>query len=297
MYQVSWACPKLRLTGHDRCSDGSRHSYPVMHVCKHSVSRFLAAEVTEMFRRRSRGKQQVCSSMAVPPSCGLPPGLPVPLHVAAEHGMLDAAIPWSKGRWGTRQVTDCGEDTVFGCGCVHQQSWPQPWRLFFASYEGCSACVRASLQGKDNYPAEPKGFYKFLSAVWPLLGASRGYDTVWVQGYLAGKGFVPQPAAATTVCLASHDMAQSPDYPGQPCQLFSAAYDGCSICVRKYLDVEEVNPHWTANSGLNALAWARWGAGNGKSTSWVQGFLEAKGVVMSGAEHIPVLVPDARIAA
>jgi len=194
----------------------------------------------------------------------------------------------------TVKAIHCGVETGFGCGRVHQQSCPQPWRFFFAAYEGCRACVRSSMEQQDLYPASLKGFYRFISAWWPLLGAERGYDTMWVQGYLAGRGILPQPAAATAVCLASHDACVLPGLQGQPCELSLAAYNGCSICVQRLLDVEQVNPHIREEeqeeAGFNALAWARWGAAQGKATSWVQGFLEARGVKMSGDEQLPEVV-------
>jgi hypothetical protein len=176
---------------------------------------------------------------------------------------------------------DCHEDTAIGCGHVHQRPCSHPWQLWFAAYEGCKDCARASM---EDAPFQ----HNYIAACFAMWGAEASYDTMWVQGYFAGKGVVPESGATTFACSISHDVACSPDYQGQPCKLFSAAYHGCRVCVQQYLDNEEVKPRAQSRSGYNALDWALWGAANEHSTSWVQGFLEARGVFR--ACRLPSLV-------
>ena len=152
-------------------------------------------------------------------------------------------------------------------GLVGQQS-PPPTKLLVAAFLGCRACVRGSIDSATTQLLQQA----FLAAV---KGAGRGGDTAWVQGYLSGKGAAQSSKRAD--CQRSHNAACSADYSGQPYLLFSAAHDGCRECVRRYIEDDGINPGATSQSGRNALLWAVWGAGNQKDTSWVQGYLEARG--------------------
>ncbi|MFO0005216.1 MAG: hypothetical protein ACK559_29225, partial [bacterium] len=100
-------------------------------------------------------------------------------------------------------------------------------------------------------------------ASWALRGAKEGRSTWWVQGYLAGKGANPSgrlttPRGAVRCCGQAHAAACSPQHVGQPCEFFSAAHDGCSHCVRFYVEVDLLNPATQSlNKKFNALSWAR----------------------------------------
>ena len=124
---------------------------------------------------------------------------------------------------------DCHEDTAFGRGHVHQRPCSHPWLLLFAAYDGCKDCARASMEDAHLVPTPLRGFYNYISACFAMSGAEASYDTMWVQGFFAGKGVIPESGVTTFACSISHVVACSPDHQGQPCKLFSAAYHGCRV--------------------------------------------------------------------
>ena len=76
-----------------------------------------------------------------------------------------------------------------------------------------------------------------------------------------------------------HDKARAPHHNGQPHLFFSAAYAGCEVCVRRYVEQDRVDPTVTSESGrANAMLWAVYGQRKGHNTAWVRGFLYGRGL-------------------
>jgi len=85
-----------------------------------------------------------------------------------------------------------------------------------------------------------------------------------------------QPSSETWA--RSHMRACNEDNTGRKRRFFSAAYAGCRMCARRYIQ-GGMNPAVQSDSGRhNALDWAMLGHAEGQDTDWVIGFLEGKGV-------------------
>jgi hypothetical protein len=210
--------------------------------------------------------------------CGLPPGLSVPL--IAEIGKS----------YGTTRESDLTvSQASYGCGRLHRDRCCQPYRLLYAAFEGCKDCVRAAVEQDHVSPAALLATPGHNPASWALEGAIAGKKTLWVQGYLAGKGANASDGLIARKgtgfgCGRPHQAACSPYHNDDKYAFFSAAHDGCCLCVPAYIEQKHLDPRVQSQTGdFNALSWARTGAADGRDTNWVQGYLEAHGVTVPEA--------------
>ena len=137
------------------------------------------------------------------------------------------------------------------------------------------------------------------------MGREKGKDTTAVQQYLRDLGVLKLTTKQTaggevdksqrdTGLTQQDDAARQPAYGSPDCKLkheaagkrdgdryvyFSATYDGCSKCVRWFVEVCGVDAGVMSDSGtFNAFSRACYGADNGRDTAEVRGYLQGRGV-------------------
>jgi hypothetical protein len=197
--------------------------------------------------------------------------------------LMDWAV-WGHQRGGrdTRSVQDLLVDHGAmrpSCGRLHTSAWNKPrrrpdlYKALSAAYDGCAGCVQQLLQSGTVRVDDVSDTCYYTLMDWALWGEQHGgNNTSSVQQLLV------RPVEMLQLCGQLHNKACRDNRNTSRYRYFSAAFAGCTQCVRWYICAGVHPAVVSENQVYNALDWAIFGMTEHQDTDWVRGFLEARQV-------------------